>query len=227
MLLPEILSNSSSCTALVVYVINPFSHRSSSVFDLSYMCAQMLVNSGICEPHSGRIVFQILPIEIIANPSSYYCGHLPLVMKELIFSIYDRCNLTLDSFQMYSPTYTLANVNGKVPLYSKSRLVNCGTKMAVTEPDRVIHVAYAFSNGILCACASDCVGEVFQLFNISACDEKAGPSEDTDCRDIFTRLWLEIIKICGHDGICWRIVLCRTGQFTSYEIDGIVYIIAC
>jgi hypothetical protein len=205
--LPNLLVESST---LVIYLLNPFAHRSTALVDLSYICAQTLSDSGI---DARRLVFQILPIELITNPNSY-SGQVPLVFKELSFGIYDRCRTEIDALSLHSPAYTLANPSvGSIPKFNFKSNVKMNP-VAVMEPDRVLHVAYALSNGWVCACVSDCVGEVFQLLHYRV---------EGTLADVFTRLWRDVGGMCGFGGICWRIVICKSGRFTAHEINGLYF----
>jgi hypothetical protein len=178
----------------VVYVVNPFGYRRTSLFDLCYLCAKAIVESGV---DARRVVVRVLPVGVITN------GGYPMGLKQVAGDLYDSIRGDGGSL-CYSPVYTLANPAIGLPLYSFG---GGGDGRMVMEPDRVLHVAYAVVHGWICACICDCVGDVFKVVLY---EEREG----------FVRLWRDVVREAGYGGFQWRIVFCKAGAFARGEVEG-------
>ncbi|KAJ3279047.1 hypothetical protein HDU76_009654, partial [Blyttiomyces sp. JEL0837] len=152
---------------VVLFLPNPFPHRSTSDFDLSRLIARFLVRVSRASTTSIesvylRIVPVILGMDFVVNPFSGDPGS-SFAMRELTFGVYTRCRELLQRrdrkdvssqgkddacvFGLPSSLYTLKRpVQGRRSAVGLSLKRPIGmSKICVSEPDRVMHTVYNIS----------------------------------------------------------------------------------
>jgi len=176
-----------------------------------------------------RCVLQLVPLRDLYK----------LEARSIAFSVYQKCRLPMwrgDLFaSLYAPATTLASDvtnptaamgvlaphfffrNAKKTIGSSTPITDASFN--VLEPDRMVHVVYAFKKGALLdwgvVCVHDAVGELLNVFVVESA------LDDARLLDLMTKTFDKLVNILGYGGgIRWRIVLGKLGRMKLDELQA-------
>ncbi|KAL1925705.1 uncharacterized protein VTP21DRAFT_588 [Calcarisporiella thermophila] len=217
----------------VVYLLNPFSHR-SSIADLCHCFTKLLISYDVAtmgtvsarEKAHDRVLLQILPIEHMIR-SAGFGGYLQFGLKEIAFSVYEKCAQLVEKnnwqseeigtiTEIYSPPFVLAKSPPNKIQFSLKRTLEAYP--SPIDAPIMLHLAYTFSANqrwFICAWVDD-HGELVEYSLMEVRSLSGG--KHLGLQAILGEVWNRTCRIMRRASVGWKVFVAKLGLITQAEL---------